>query len=190
MPWALAAQLSSSCPGRSDGTAEFLSFWELEFSHFPQLPLTVYFYLQSHAEVWVLSLSGRMEHLDWTRNLLNRSARLSKAQSRCHQNRPVQVSPKPAAKSQWLRTLSLSCPLACPAREPGPFSDCVLPGVAQESLVFAELLCRILCRIILCRMLFSGNKSLPEDKCLERVLEWILHRHSQQRQHSAWKRCL
>lgn len=51
----------------------------------PPGTFTAYFYLQSHAEVRVLSVSGRMEHLDWTKKLLSKSAWLSKAQSRYHQ---------------------------------------------------------------------------------------------------------
>jgi len=75
-------------------------------------------------------------------------------------------------------------------REPGPFSACALPGVAQENLVLVELICRLLYRIILCRVLSSGNKALPEGRCPERILEWILHCYTQQGQHSAWKRSL
>lgn len=88
---------------------------------------TVYFYLQSHAEVWVLSASGRMEHLDWTRHLLSRSARLSKAETRCHQNLLPNLSgselcpwavPWHVLQGAW--AFFRLCTPRCCSGEPGP----------------------------------------------------------------------
>lgn len=115
MPWALAVQLSSSCPGRGDGTAEFLSFWGLEFSHFSQLPLLSIFTFRAMQKFesclpqvgWSILTEQGISWagaLDWAK--LRPGVTKTCCQISAARNFVPELSP------------GMSC------REPGPFSDC------------------------------------------------------------------